>query len=179
MPALPPHHGGQPHPPLSHRSAGPEDIPVIRRLAQDIWWQCYRGMIPDAQISYMLDWMYAPAVIAGSLSAGTAWELVELEGQPVGFISWSRVPGSRAVQLNKLYLDPAHHGKGLGQRMLARVREAALAAGADRIELRVNRRNETALKAYRRAGFQQLRDLCEDIGNGFVMDDHVLMLPLT
>jgi GNAT superfamily N-acetyltransferase len=161
------------------RVAGPDDIPVIRQLAQDIWWHCYRGMIPDEQIAFMLDWMYATEVIHESLHTGTHWVIPELAGRPVGFISWSLRPDTRTVHLHKLYLHHAHHGRGLGQFLLAHVRDSARAVGADRVELRVNRRNLPAIRAYQRAGFVQVRDLCEDIGNGFVMDDHVLMLPIT
>jgi diamine N-acetyltransferase len=161
------------------RAASPDDIPVIRQLAHDIWWHCYRGMIPDEQIAFMLDWMYAPEVLQESLRTGTHWLIPELAGQPIGFISWSLRPNTRTVHLQKLYLHHAHHGRGIGQFLLAHVRESARAVGAERVELRVNRRNLPAIRAYQRAGFVQLRDLCEDIGNGFVMDDHVLMLPIT
>jgi GNAT superfamily N-acetyltransferase len=136
-------------------------------------------MIPDEQIAFMLDWMYATEVIQESLHTGIQWVIPELAGQPIGFISWSLRPNTRTVHLHKLYLHPTHHGRGIGQFLLAHVRDSARAVGADRVELRVNRRNLPAIRAYQRAGFVQVQDLCEDIGNGFVMDDHVLMLPIT
>ena len=130
------------------RAASPDDIPVIRRLAHDIWWHCYRGMIPDEQIAFMLDWMYATEVIQESLRTGTHWTIPELEGQPVGFVSWSLCTNTRTVHLHKLYLHPTRHGRGIGQFLLAHVRDSARAAGADRVELRVNRRNQPAIRAY-------------------------------
>ena len=54
----------------------------------------------------------------------------------------------------------------------------ATQAGAP-VQLRVNRHNLRAQRAYQRAGFLHSHDLCQDIGNGFVMDDHVLILRLT
>ena len=43
-------------------------------------------------------------------------------------------------------------------------------AGAARVWLRVNKLNARAQKAYRAAGFSNVRALCTDIGGGFVMD---------
>lgn len=164
---------------LGFREAGPGDIGVLRELASRIWWACYRGMIPDAQIAYMLDWMYAPERIASELARGVRWGLAtDPAGIPVGFLAWEAEADTGRVQLHKLYLDPAWQGRGQGQRMLGHVAEAARRAGAREIRLRVNRRNERALRAYRRAGFEVVEDVRVDIGNGFVMDDHVLMLRL-
>lgn len=161
------------------RIAGPDDIPVLRRLAHDIWWSCYRSMIPDEQIRFMLDWMYAADPIRHSMETGTRWEIAERDSTPIAYLSWSLAPDSRTVHLHKLYLDPAFHRQGIGQALLVHVRNTARQLGAAQVQLRVNRHNERAQRAYQRAGFLHSHDLREDIGNGFVMDDHVLILPIT
>lgn len=161
------------------RPAGPDDIPLLRQLASHIWWACYRGMIPDEQIRFMLDWMYAPDRIEHSMQTGTRWEIAETASKPIAYLSWSTAPDSRTLHLHKLYLDPAFHGQGVGQALLNHVRVSARALGASHVQLRVNRHNLRAQRAYQRAGFLHSHDLCEDIGNGFVMDDHVLILPIT
>lgn len=160
------------------RPAGAGDIPALQRLAHDIWWACYRGMIPDEQIRFMLDWMYAPDQIRHALETGTRWEIAELDSNPIAYLSWSMDPDSRTLHLHKLYLDPAFHRQGIGQALLEHVRTTARTLGASQVQLRVNRHNTRAQRAYQRAGFLHSHDLCEDIGNGFVMDDHVLILPI-
>jgi ribosomal protein S18 acetylase RimI-like enzyme len=40
--------------------------------------------------------------------------------------------------------------------------------------LQVNKRNEKAIKLYRRAGFAVREEIVVDIGGGFVMDDYVM-----
>ena len=47
------------------------------------------------------------------------------------------------------------------------------------IWLTVNRRNERAIGAYRRAGFREVRAQVTDIGGGYVMDDYVMELETT
>ena len=46
--------------------------------------------------------------------------------------------------------------------------------GANRLVLNVNKRNEKAIRAYRRNGFTIVESEKIDIGNGFVMDDYVM-----
>ena len=51
--------------------------------------------------------------------------------------------------------------------------------GARTIWLTVNRRNERAIGAYRRAGFREVRAQVTDIGGGYVMDDYIMELETT
>ncbi len=123
----------------------------------------------------MLEWMYSAAEIRRQWIAGVDWQLVEADGIPVGYLALTWEPGNRDLELNKLYLDPAFHGQGMGQQMLGFVKERARTLGASRVQLRVNKANATALAAYRRAGFTIAESLREDIGNGFVMDDYLMV----
>ena len=112
--------------------------------------------------------------IAAEIAAGVAWELVVLDGRDVGFLAWEFFPERRLARLHKLYLLPERQGRGLGQRCLAHIGVAARVAGATVLELGVNKANERALKAYRRAGFEIFESVCTDIGGGFAMDDFIL-----
>ncbi len=58
--------------------------------------------------------------------------------------------------------------------MLAHICEQARALGAPAVWLQVNKRNERAIAAYLRAGFQIEKEAVFDIGGGFVMDDYVM-----
>jgi RimJ/RimL family protein N-acetyltransferase len=50
--------------------------------------------------------------------------------------------------------------------------------GATCLTLRVNRRNEPALRCYGRNGFRIVRDVTSQIGHGYIMDDHWMQLDL-
>lgn len=161
------------------RAATPADLETIRELADRIWHACYPGLITPEQIRYMLGWMYAPHKLAGELARGVTYELVEHAGKPVGYLAHELQAGGATLHLNKLYLLPEWHGLGLGQRMLRRVLTAARGAGAVEVELRVNRGNTRAVRAYERAGFRITATVCQDIGAGYVMDDYVMRRPVT
>lgn len=163
---------------LSFRTAGPDDVETIRSLADTIWHACYPGIIPVEQIAYMLAWMYAPHRIAAEMTRGVTYELALAEGEPVGYLAHEPMSDGTACHLNKLYLLPRLHGQGHGQAMLRHVMHSAVAAGAQALELRVNRANHRAVRAYLRAGFTVTDERCADIGSGFVMDDFIMRCPL-
>lgn len=158
-------------PPLSIRHR--RRHPLLRELASRIWRACYPDIISLEQIDYMLVWMYSAETIADELATGVAWEIALLDESPAGYLSLT-FQDAAVAELNKLYLLPTLHGQGLGQAMLARAIANAAAHGCTELRLRVNKRNERALRSYRRAGFRIVESIVGEIGGGFVMDDFVL-----
>lgn len=170
------------------RRATAADVPLLRDLAQRIWRAYYPAIIGVEQVEYMLGWMYSAETIEREFSEGVVWELVELVGQAprlpeaaggaparqdqaVGFLS---VTPEAHAKLNKLYLLPELHGRGLGAAMIERACAIARELGASELWLQVNKRNERAIRAYERAGFHHVKEAVFEIGGGFVMDDYVL-----
>ncbi|MBL9172539.1 MAG: GNAT family N-acetyltransferase [Verrucomicrobiales bacterium] len=156
------------------RPAGIGDVPLIRSLAIRIWHESYRDLLSEAQRNYMLDWMYAHPKLDTEIRRGVAYRIVELEGEPAGYLAWEPLPDRTTLHLHKLYLLGRYQGRGVGRAMLECVFEAARAGGFASVELRVNRGNTRALRAYERAGFERADTVITDIGNGFVMDDYIL-----
>ena len=156
------------------RVAGEPDIPLIRQLADRIWRACYPGIISTAQIDYMLGWMYSEEQLARDLRNGVRLELVEVAGVASGFVATERDAASGLLKLHKLYLLPECQGRGVGQRLLGHVRQLARDSGCRAVELRVNKSNHRAIRAYERAGFVLREAVVADIGGGFVMDDFIL-----
>jgi oxygen-independent coproporphyrinogen III oxidase len=163
---------------VSFVPATPADIPLLQRLAGEIWRAHYPTIISVEQIDYMLARMYAAEVIEKELRAGTSWELIRRNGEAVGFLSYSHEPAAAALNLHKLYLGVAHHGQGLGQAGLRRVMEVAAARGAREVSLYVNKKNGKAIRAYQRAGFVIAEPVVTDFGGGFVMDDYRMTVVL-
>ena len=155
------------------RPATEADIPVLRDLAQRIWRECYTGIIAVEQIEFMLGWMYSEEEIRRQLAAGVPWGIAELEGEPVGYLSWQREEDGR-VKISKLYVLPQRQRRGFGRQMLEHICEQSRAVGAHAVWLQVNKRNERAISAYLKAGFHIEKEAVVDIGGGFVMDDYLM-----
>ncbi len=163
--------------PLRIEPLAPADIEPVRRLARRIWYAHYPGIITNAQIEYMLEQRYRAEVVRQELACdGVWWELATLRGEPVGFSCCLVTNEPGEMRLDKLYVDRERHGTGVGTRLVQSVRARSRSLGCSRLVLAVNKRNESAIAAYRHWGFEVERAMVTDIGAGFVMDDYLMVV---
>lgn len=155
------------------------DAPQIREMAEMIWRKHYPGIISERQIDYMLDWMYAPERLRHEISSERSqYVLFRLDGETVGFAAWGPGEADLEMHLHKFYLLPCNQGKGLGSEGLKLILAEAEDQGAYQVSLRVNRKNQKALRCYERNGFEISHEVCSEIGDGFVMDDYWMVRTL-
>jgi GNAT superfamily N-acetyltransferase len=153
-------------------------LPMVQDLAHRIWPECYKQLLSAGQIEYMLQEMYGLEKLTAELQRGVRYALIESNGRPVGFMAWEYLSDGGLAFLHKLYVLPSLHGQGIGGQALAWVESLAREQGTQHLQLRVNRKNHKAIRAYLRRGFVFTENLCTDIGQGYVMDDHVMTLDL-
>jgi len=164
-----------PEPTITIEPARRDELPEIQRLAGVIWRGHYPGIITNAQIEYMLERGYSlPALQRLADTPGYRFDLLKVDGTPVGFASYFPAAEPATMKLDRIYLLPECQGKGLGRRLIDHVAEAAQAAGFAKLILTVNKGNAKAIAFYGRVGFQIREAAVFDIGSGFVMDDYVL-----
>ena len=168
----------------------PEDFPALAALAGLIWRAHYIPIIGAAQVDYMLAQRTAPEAMAAYVGAADRWlhlwreaaEGVDLgttaKGALVGYCSHSELPDPREMKLEQLYVRPDRQGRGIGARMLGFVEDNARARGRDRLVLTVNRHNTGSIAFYRRAGFEVREAARFDIGQGYFMDDFIMVKSL-
>jgi RimJ/RimL family protein N-acetyltransferase len=154
------------------RKATPTDIPLLSSMSREIWMAHYPGIITVDQIEFMLEKMYAPDVIQEQMAIGIGWELIEIDGEPVGFLSYKILPEEATVLVAKLYVLPSKHGLGLGKAGLARAEEVAREHGFPSVYLFVNKKNVKAIRAYECFGFEVEAELIQNFGNGYLLDDY-------
>lgn len=159
-------------PGLSLDRAGAAELPEIARLAEAIWWRCYPPIIGAGQVHYMLGRGYSLPALRDSLRNGTRFSLLRLAGRSIGFSAWR--PDDEGGFLDKLYLHPAFHGRGLGRWLIDATCRQMARMEIDRVRLRVNRHNRAAIRAYQRSGFVIVGTDCQPIGGGYVMDDYLM-----
>jgi len=159
--------------------ASPREAEEIQTIAQTIWREVYPEIISAEQIEYMLAEMYAPEVIRADIEAGKEYFWITLESERAGFLAVDNDEGRDALFIDKLYLAPSHHGQGIGQRALSFAANHGRERGRSILSLRVNRNNDLAIRAYKRAGFKTVGELCVQIGGGFEMDDYWMECPIT
>ncbi|MPZ45620.1 MAG: GNAT family N-acetyltransferase [Betaproteobacteria bacterium] len=163
--------------PVRIRPLEPGDIEALSELARAIWHAHYPGIITSAQIEYMLEQRYRPELVQAELGRDDVWwELATLQDHPVGFSSCLLTGEPGEMKLDKLYVDPGRQGTGVGTQLMRSVRTRARRLQCRRLILAVNRRNASAIAAYRRWGFRVERAMVTDIGAGFVMDDYLMVV---
>lgn len=72
----------------------------------------------------------------------------------VGVAEFDDLPG--CCELQKLYLAPAFHGRGLGSQMIRYIEDRARALGYRQIYLETHTALQAALRAYERCGYRSI-----------------------
>ena len=158
--------------------AGKKDLASIRRLAEKIWPATYADILNAGQINYMMGQIYSmDSLLKQMVEHQHIFLILEYDARPAGFASYSLYPEEKKGKLQKIYVDPALQGKGLGQFLLKDVEERVKATGCHTLHLNVNRHNK-ARSFYEKQGFVVIRNEDIDIGNGFFMNDYVMQRSL-
>jgi diamine N-acetyltransferase len=159
-------------------AASAAQIPLVQRLARNIWWQHYPPILSAAQIEYMLDRGYADDALRRFVDEpGAGLAIAREEDDAVGFAAWYR-PEMSAMKLDKLYVLPRCHRAGIGRSLIEHVAAQARSLACACITLNVNRQNASAIGAYERCGFSIESRGDFPIGNGFVMEDYIMVRAL-
>ncbi|MEQ1555122.1 MAG: GNAT family N-acetyltransferase [Ferruginibacter sp.] len=155
------------------------DLDTITSLAKEIWPIAYNNIICAEQIEYMLHLMYSKHALIQQLQKGHQFIIALSDTTPIGFASFSKKSFNekKTIRLNKLYVLTNTQQKGVGSFLLDYVCAESRKQGATTIELNVNKHNP-ATQFYFKKGFTILKEEVLQIGNGFVMDDYVMVKKL-
>ncbi len=155
-----------------------EHLPGISSLAAVIWRAHYPGIITHAQIDHMLARMYDVETMRRELEGGIAWFRALVDGELRGFASVGPTENPAEFKLHKLYVHPECQRCGVGSELLRYAESTAGARGRTTLMLNVNKRNAVAIAVYHQRGFTVREAVTVDIGDGFVMDDFVMVKSL-
>lgn len=158
---------------LAHSSG---HVAQIARLASEIWTEHYTPIIGAAQVAYMLEHFQSEAAIEAQIGEGTSYFLLLWQEDPVGYLAF--YPKEGDLFLSKYYIQKSVRGKGLGREAMHFTASEAARLGLDRVVLTVNRNNRASIQAYQKMGFQNMGTMIQEIGNGYIMDDFLMALPL-
>lgn len=154
-----------------------EDVRTVAAIGDRTWREAYDGIVDPGQIDYMLRRFQSFEAVREQIDAkGYTYILALSDGEPVGYCGFVR--DDRGMFLSKIYVLPDCQGRGVASGLMARVEEAALAVGADRVHLTVNRENSRAVEVYRHLGFEVYGEADTPIGEGYVMNDYLMELRL-
>ncbi|MGN6194242.1 MAG: GNAT family N-acetyltransferase [Ginsengibacter sp.] len=154
------------------------DLPVVQKLAYEIWPSAYLEILGRKQLDYMLEKIYSLSSLQHQFSVLKHQFVLAFDNLvPVGFASFSAHKNSSVFHLNKIYVLPGLQGKNIGKQILHYVISEIKKSGATALQLNVNRHNR-ALHFYEKQGFKIIREEDIDIGSGYFMNDYVMELTI-
>ena len=156
------------------KEASEQDIPLIRRLAEEAWKSAYLEILSAEQIDYMLQEMYSEKEIFSHLkNPNYHYFIIEENSISAGFMGFENHYEENSTKLHRVYLLENFKGKGLGKCALEFLKEKVRDSSDHRIILNVNK-NNSAQKMYESQGFNVYAEGIFDIGNGYIMDDYLM-----
>ena len=154
-----------------------EQLSIVHDLAHKIWPTTYGHILSKDQFDYMMEMMYNIDSLKKQLTT-KPFLLVEDEGQYIGFASYEiNWENTIKTKIHKLYVLPEIQGKGFGKLLINHIKQIAQNANNSILLLTVNRFNK-AKDFYTKLGFQITEEKQFQIGNGYIMDDYVMELPI-
>jgi len=105
--------------------------------------------------------------------------IIEWDNEAIAYASYVVKDANNPIRyrLNKLYVQPEVHGKGIGKSIIRYIAEQVKPNGCTVLELNVHKRNP-ALGFYKRMGFEIIQDVVTEIEHGYLLDDFIMELDL-
>lgn len=153
-------------------------ISIIADIAEKTWAATYSSLLRPEAMRYMLNALYsAPELLRVIQTGSQQFILLKDKRDFQGFASFgSRVEDPLISKLHKLYILPQNQGKGYGRLLIDEVKRRSRVAGAEILDLNVNRHNP-AITFYKKLGFVIIRE--EDVPVGpYWMNDYVMRLTI-
>lgn len=158
---------------VSIKKSNENDFEIIANLAKYIWNHHYVPIIGIEQVNYMLEKIYSKENLLEQINLKKHdFYLVALNDLPIGFISVS-FENITDLWIHKFYISQDHQAKGIGERVFYEVLK--IINEPKQIRLTVNRQNYKSINFYFKLGFKIEKVADFDIGNGYFMNDFVML----
>ena len=156
------------------KPADKTNVPLLQRLAYIIWSVAYKDILSKEQLAYMLDKMHSIQALTKLIDDGHQFIIPYEDGVAKGYACYKIYPDKARIE--KLYVLPDQHKKGIGKLLLNYIIEKSKQE-VNIIELNVNRQNN-AVDFYKKVGFEILKEVNIPIGEGYFMNDYVMQKKL-
>lgn len=150
-----------------------QDINTTEKLAIEIWNEHYLKIIGQEQVDYMLEKFQSQSAMQEQMKEGLQYYLFFFNETPVGYLGFKEEDAH--IFLSKIYVLNEFRGKKIGKKGMDFVSSYAQSKRKEGIRLTVNKYNTNSINAYKKMGFNVIDEVVADIGQGYVMDDYILL----
>ncbi|KAF7554850.1 hypothetical protein G7Z17_g2587 [Cylindrodendrum hubeiense] len=172
--------------PTTIRQARVEDVIAIAELGAHVFTATFAHSVSPDELQNFLDESYTTAAITKDINDNTKDIIVATkpDGTVLGFGYLTRGSNEPCVadvddkvELQRIYVHPSAHGKGIGGLLATRIESMAQERGFKNIWLGVWEENHKAIKAYEKWGYKQVGDHDFVIGS-VVQTDYIMLKEL-
>jgi diamine N-acetyltransferase len=156
------------------RVANKQQAARAAQLAKEIWEEYYPDIITREQIAYMIETFQSPEAIVNQIQDGMKYYLAVEGDEEIGYLAYTEETDS-SLFLSKIYIKKDFRNRGKGREMFAFILGQARARELKTVRLTVNKNNKASIEKYLKMGFSIADSVVKDIGNGFHMDDYVMV----
>jgi ribosomal protein S18 acetylase RimI-like enzyme len=163
------------------RPARLSDVPALSALAKRTWSEAFGDSVRPDDEAVELETTRSEKYFVNAMREKTIL-VAEADGALLGYVQFGDVeipeveirPGDQGLQ--RVYVDTALQGRGLGRALINTALEHPRLADAGRIYLTVWEKNERAVRLYESIGFQSVGTTTVTIGSDEVGEDLVMLL---
>jgi diamine N-acetyltransferase len=166
------------------RLAETTDAQLLHALGRRVWAQTFAADNDPADLAAYLDSAFSDSIQTAELTdPALTYLIAENRGGAVGYALLRRnktspaVSDPTAIELQRFYVDAAHHGRGIAQSLMSACVAQAVALKANTLFLGVWERNPRAIRFYEKMGFTTVGAQTFTVGSD-VQQDLVLARPL-
>lgn len=153
------------------RPATPSDAAPLSLFAAEVFRATFEAKNDPADLERYLTDSFSPEKQVAEIA--DARFITLLAETPRGFAGYAQlcagalptcVTAMLPLEMKRLYVSPAQHGRGVAAQLMGAVIEAARAAGAKSLWLGVWERNPRAIAFYRKHGFERVGEHVFQLG---------------
>ena len=171
---------------INVRDATSEDAAAIATLGAHVFSTTFGYSVSPEDLSAFLEENYSTTAIAKDLANPARDMIVATTAEDIitGFAILARETHEPCVEhleskieLQRIYVDPAHHGNGVGKALAKRIEDMAREQGYVNMWLGVWEDNHKAQKVYEKLGYKVIGDHDFVIGRD-IQTDHIMLKSL-
>ncbi|MFM8321176.1 MAG: N-acetyltransferase family protein [Chloroflexota bacterium] len=145
---------------LTIRRCTPDDLETLRSISRETYDDTFRAMnTPETMQAYLEEAFDPHKLLAELTNPHSAFYFLDLDGQLAGYLKLNDAPAQSdlndpdSLEIERIYIRRAYHGRGLGARLLRFALDQAAVAGKRYAWLGVWERNASAIAFYQKMGF--------------------------
>ncbi len=148
--------------PFYIRPATVNDVAAVKKLLLETWIDTYSHFVPVTTLKEITDAWHAPEKLTREIAGGAAWFVAETKTGDLLGVASAHAESVKEIKIDRLYVLPAHQGKGVGKALSLAVLKEFPDAKTARLE--VEEKNPKARSFYGRLGYKEVQVVRQDLG---------------